>query len=462
MKKAEAEAEVTVCERQWCCCGSFDCYINKFNERCQVSNLSSFSNIALTSSAHLVRMLFGLILIKIIFSYLGPEGLGKLGQFLSFATILALLAGGGIINGVIKFVAEYKDDAKRLQGFMDEAVTYTVFCSVVLCVVCVAFSSPLAVLLFKDSSLYWVFIVVGFLQCGYSFTYLVVGVVNGLKQTRKYALIQIIGSLLSLPVVYYLVDIGGLPGAAIAVVASVFVNIIPAFYVYRKLVVKFTFSFVKLKSFSFGRLPNYSLMLISSAIALPVVEMVVRQWLIQDSGYVGAGLWQGATKLSSAYLGFFSIFLGYVFLPVVSEQDSRDIILRLVIKYMALIAGLFVVGALILYVGRFYFISLLFSDEFSALGNVLVYQLVGDFFKICACVITFVGIAKGATSLYIGAECLQAVLFVGLVYAHESGGDGLKSVLESYAITYALYFFVCCIALYFYVRKQPVANGYTS
>ncbi len=424
--------------------------------------MSSFSNMALTSSAHLVRMLFGLVLIKIIFSYLGPEGLGKLGQFLSFATILALLAGGGIINGVIKFVAEYKDDTKKLQEFMVEAVTYTVFCSVIILVVCVSFSRLLAEFLFKDPNLFWVFIVVGCLQCGYSFTYLVVGVVNGLKQTRKYALIQIAGSLISLPIAYFLVDIGGFPGAAIAVVAAVFVNVIPAYYVYKTLAVKFSFSFVKITKLRFGKLPNYSLMLVSSAIALPVVEMVVRQWLIQDSGYVGAGLWQGATKLSSAYLGFFTIFIGYVFLPMISEQTSKSVILRLVVKYMALIACLFVVGAVILYAGRFYFISLLFSDEFSSLGNVLVYQLIGDFFKICACVISFVGIAKGSASLYIASECLQAALFVGLVYAHGPQGDGLKTVLESYAMAYFLYFFVCCLALFFYIKKKPAIQSQTS
>lgn len=432
--------------------------ISKLYELCQVSNLSSFSNVMLTSSAHLVRMLFGLLLIKLISVYLGPEGLGELGQFLSFATILALLAGGGITNGVIKFVAEYKSDARKLQGFIDEAVSYTVFCSALVLLLCIVFAKPLADFIFRDVSYFWVFIVVGFLQCGYAVTNLVVGIVNGLKQTKKYALIQISGSLLAIPVAYCLIDTGGLTGAALAIIASVFVSVFPAMYVYSTLTIKFNYLHSKVKSLSFGRLPHYSLMLVTSAIAFPVVEIIVRHWLIQYSGYLDAGLWQGATKLSSAYLGFFSIFLAYVFLPAISEQDSKDIVLRLAFKYMMLIAVLFTIGATVLYVGRSYFISLLFSDSFRLLGDVLIYQLIGDFFKICAYVIGFVGVAKGATALYIGAECFQSLLFVSLVYSRSTGNDGLKSVMESYAVTYVLYFFVCCVALFIYVRKQSVAK----
>ena len=416
--------------------------------------MSSLSNIVLTSCAHLSRMLFSLLLIKLISLNMGPEGLGQLGQFLSFATILALLAGGGVTNGVIRYVSEYKDDRHKFGKFMDEAVSYTTFCSIILLALCVIFSKVLSSLLFQNPEWYWVFICIGFAQCGYAVTNLINGVVNGLKQTRKFAFIQIIGSVLAVPIVCFLIYVGGLPGAALAIVSAAFVSVIPALYVYKGLGVEFTFSLNKIKLLSFGKLPRYSVMLVSSAIAFPLVEIVIRQWLIQHSGYSDAGLWQGATKLSSAYLGFFSVFLAYVFLPAISEERSKYIIVKLVFKYMAVIALLFLIGASILYVWRFFFIGLLFSESFSALGDVLIYQLLGDFFKICSYVIGFVGVAKGATKLYVGAECIQALFFIMCVYCFGNSSDGLKSVMLSYAITYASYFLICCIALFFYVKTR--------
>ena len=420
--------------------------------------LSSFSSVALTSSAHIVRMLFGLFLIKLISLYLGPEGLGRLGQFLSFATILSLLAGGGIVNGVIKFVAEYKSDSERLKNFMDEAVSYTVFCSCVVLILCVVFSHAVSSFLFQDPALYWVFILMGVAQCGYATTNLVSGVVNGLKQTSKYAFIQITGSLLAVPVVYFLIRFGGLPGAALAIVSATFITVLPALYVGRNIGVRFSFLLKKVRFLRFGKLPHYSVMLISSAIAFPVVEIIIRQWLIQNSGYSDAGLWQGATRLSSAYLGFFSVFLAYVFLPLISEQSAKEVIFKIVVKYMVMIAGLFLVGAVILYAWRYFFIGLLFSESFSALGDVLIYQLIGDFFKICAYVIGFVGVAKGATSLYIAAECFQSVVFIACVYGFGSTHEGLKSVMASYALTYAFYFVACCVALFIYMNKRSGAK----
>lgn len=55
----------------------------------------------------LVKILTGMLSLKIIALYAGPEGIAILGQFMSLANIFATIAGGGIALGVIKYVAEY-------------------------------------------------------------------------------------------------------------------------------------------------------------------------------------------------------------------------------------------------------------------------------------------------------------------------------------------------------------------
>ncbi|MFK7605659.1 MULTISPECIES: O-antigen translocase [unclassified Pseudomonas] len=421
--------------------------------------MSSFGNIILTSSAHLVRMMLGLLLIKLISYYAGPEGLGRLGQFISFASILALMAGGGVTNGVIKYVAEFNGNDNKLKSFINEAATFSLFCSIVILISCCLTSKILASYIFGDTNLYWVFVIIGIAQCGYAVTSLVNAIVSGLRQTHKFAFIQITGSLLAVPIVYLLVRYGGLPGASLAIISAAFLSLIPALYVYKLSEIRITFLPHKIRTLSFGRLPHYSLMLITSVIAFPLVEIIIRQWLIEHAGYLDAGLWQGSIKLSAAYLGFFSVFLAYVFLPVISDQSRKDIIFKLVVKYMSVIAVLFIGGGSILYVWRYFFISFLFSESFNGLGEVIVYQLIGDFFKICAYVIGFVGVAKGATALYIGAECIQSILFIACVYLFGNSDKGLITVMESYAITYGIYFLVCCIALSIYLLKNPKINA---
>ncbi|NMY38594.1 MULTISPECIES: O-antigen translocase [unclassified Pseudomonas] len=416
--------------------------------------MSGVSNLILTSSAHLIRLASGLLLIKLIAVYLGPDGLGKLGQFLSFATILTLIAGGGITNGVIKYVAEYKNESEKLVGFLQAAISYTIFCSIIVFALCVVFSKALSSFIFLTPQYYWVFVIIGLAQIGYAFVNFTVGFVCGLRQTRNYAFVQVIGGVISLPIIFLFVYFGGVWGGALAIISATFMNVIPAFFIYRK-----TSTLTQLKvhigDFSkFGGLPKYSLMLICSAIAFPIVEMIIRQWLIEHSSFHEAGVWQGASKLSAAYLGFFSVFLAYVFVPQISEINSRNQISKTVLKYMVAVASIFLIGAAVLYWWRYYFIGLFFSEEFSELGKFLIYQLVGDFFKICSYVIGFVGVAKATTKLYIAAEFIQAILFICFVYFSDSSTSALGAVMQGYAIAYAIYFVICCVSLYVYVSSN--------
>jgi len=63
-----------------------------------------------TTIATAARLLAGLVVIKLVAWFAGPAGVGKLGQFMSLMSLLAVLAGGGISAGIVKYVAEYRDD----------------------------------------------------------------------------------------------------------------------------------------------------------------------------------------------------------------------------------------------------------------------------------------------------------------------------------------------------------------
>ena len=53
-----------------------------------------------------VKMLTGLISVKVVASIIGPSGVALVGQLNNFATIAMSLASGGINNGITKYVAE--------------------------------------------------------------------------------------------------------------------------------------------------------------------------------------------------------------------------------------------------------------------------------------------------------------------------------------------------------------------
>lgn len=410
----------------------------------------------LTSCAHLSRIVMGLVLIKIIAFYLGAEGMGQIGQFMSMATMVYMVAGGGVTNAVIKYVAEYASSPKQLLRFLSTATTYSVVFSCALLCVGVIFSKVIAIAVFKNSGMYWIIIALAFAQLLFAFVNLVVGVSNGLMQTEVYSKIQIIGSALALPIIWVLIVQFGLAGAALSVLVVYAITCVPAFYFYVNSRFVGKVKLRKLKMFEFKRISAFTVMMLTSALTFPVVEMMIRHVLIESSGYAAAGIWQGAVKLSSAYLGFFTVFLAYYFMPTISRLDNKREIGRITIKFLISMMLLFSIGASVFYVGRNFLIPLILADSFDALGDVIVYQLLGDLFRVSSYVIGFIAVAKAATKIYIAAELLQNGLFLlfAMLMLHLYGD--IRAVMISYAVTYIIYFIVSAIFFGFYLKAAPL------
>lgn len=419
-----------------------------------VIKVNSIYSALLTVFAHLSKLLIGFLLLKLVSFYLGAEGLGRLGHFMSLLTILSILAGGGILNGVIKYVAEYRAYPFKLVGFLSSAASYSLIFSLLLFGMGVIFSQSIAGAILGDPQLYPFVIALALAQVGFAFSNLVIGVSNGLGQNHIYAKIQIIGSLLAVPLCWALVASWGLEGAILGLISSLLLTAFPAlFYSYKaKLsrLVKFSIQFDN----NFRNLLRYTLMLLASAIAFPLVEIFVRQHLISTSGLQDAGIWQAATRLSSAYTGLFSIFLAYWFMPIISAEKSWLRIRRKATRIMPVVMAVFVCGALILYFWRDVLIVILLSSDFVKLESTIHYQLIGDFFKISAYVLGFVAVAKAATKLYIGAEFLQSLMFLFFAMYMEQFYAGVEGVMVGYAFTYFIYFLISLVVFFAYSARM--------
>ncbi|QXH52899.1 O-antigen translocase [Pseudomonas fakonensis] len=416
--------------------------------------LGGLQSAALTALAHLSRIAVGFLLIKVVAQSLGPEGLGALGNFMSLATLVYMVAGGGITNGVIKLTSEYNAQAHRLIRMLSTAFSYSLVCCLVIGAGGVFFSEPLAKFVFADGDKWWLVVVLALAQFCYAYVNIVVGVGNGLLHTYVYSSIQIVGSLLAALFTVWLVRGYGFNGASLAVVAIYLMPVFPALYFHLKSNIARRIKWVRLTSSEIRRLAKFSGMVLVSAASFPVVEVVVRSALISASGYEQAGLWQGLVKLSSAYLGFFTVFLSYYFMPLVSREHNKYVIGKLTAWMLLVVMLLFVFGALVLYGWRDFFIPLLLSPDFSAATNYLGYQVVGDGFRVAAYVLGFVAVAKASLRLYVAAEILQNGLFVSMVYGMGRKGADVSVVTQAYAWTYVLYFCVAVVVFAVYLRRQ--------
>ncbi|WP_434458541.1 O-antigen translocase [Stutzerimonas urumqiensis] len=416
--------------------------------------MNSVYRALLTVFAHLSKLLIGFLLLKLVSFYLGAEGLGRLGHFMSLLTILSILAGGGILNGIIKYVSEYRAYPSKLISFVSSAASYSLIFSLFLLGLGVIFSQPIAGIILGNTQLYPYIIALALAQVGFAFSNLVIGVSNGLGQNHIYAMIQIIGSLLALPLCWALVSSRGVEGAILGLIFSLLAIFFPALFFCLRAKISRHVKISLPSKVDFKKLSSFTLMLLVSTVAFPIVEILVRQHLIETSGYQEAGLWQAATRLSSAYLGLFSVFLGYWFMPIISAEKSWSVIRHKVFRLMLITGVVFFIGAAAFYIWRAFFISFLLSEDFSDLKDIIFYQLIGDFFKVNAYVMGFVVVAKAATRIYISAEFFQGLMFLLLAIFLERFYAGAQGVMLGYSVTYFVYFLISLV-VFLLVTRRP-------
>lgn len=68
-----------------------------------------------TAASTLVKIGAGLLVGKLLAVSFGPAGLGLAANFRQLITVLGVLAGAGIFNGVTKYVAQYHDNPQQLR-----------------------------------------------------------------------------------------------------------------------------------------------------------------------------------------------------------------------------------------------------------------------------------------------------------------------------------------------------------
>lgn len=418
----------------------------------RVTGRNIFYGAVLTTAAQLSKIGGGFLLLKLIAVYLGPEGMGQIGNFMSVVTILSLIAGGGVVNGVIKYVAALRHEKKELLIFVSSVKIYSFVFSFIIALVGCLLSEKIAFYLFGDSSKYWLIIVLALAQIGFGFTNLVTGVANGLMDTRSYALIQVSGNLLVLPVAWILVSNFHFAGAALSIVLFYLSYALPAYYFYRKSVFfNRTLIFGSLRA-NASRLSVYTLMACIGAISVPLVEIIVRAQLISGAGLDAAGIWQGSIKLSSAYMGFFTVFLAVYFMPLIVKMEGKKEISSTVVRFIAIVMAVFLIGSSGLYLFRGIFIPLLLSSNFSALEELIQYQLIGDFFRVSSYVVGFIVIARSSLKIYIFGEVAQGLLFMGLSTFFLSQGMALKGVYMAHIIMNMIYFLVSMVGFWVYLN----------
>ncbi len=389
----------------------------------------------------IVRLFSGFISNKVAALILGPSGVALLGAFTNFITITLTFANGAINTGVVKFSAEYHNDEIKTKSLINTALKISLFCSLITSGIIILFSKEFSFLIFKTENYSTILIAFGISIFLYALNTIILAVLNGQKEIRKFTIINIIGSILSLFITLISVYYFKVSGALYALFLSQTLVFFVSLYFVRKLN---WFGYIDIRlplnKKILKDLSHYSLMALVTALTVPISQILIRDNVIMNYGLESAGIWQGMNRISDSYLMLITTSLSVYYLPKLASLNSNVEIKNEIFHVFKFLLPLLLLSCLVIYLFKKRIISLLFSEQFSIMENLFSYQLIGDIFKIISWLLGYIMLAKSMTIQYIFSEIIFSVTYV-LLTMILSDNYGFIGYTMAFALNYLIYLF---------------------
>jgi O-antigen/teichoic acid export membrane protein len=401
----------------------------------------------------ILKIGIGLVTSKLLAVFVGPTGMALVGNLRNFISSLEGISTLGFQNGIVKYVAENKDDNHQLKKIISTVFISLLFVGLFLSGFLYFFAVYWNHKIFGNNYEYAiVFKALALALPWYSISIFLVSVLNGLGRFSKVIWINSIGNTIGLLVSLVLILQYRTLGALLSVVISPALLFVVTFYYINK-EIPFLNS-IRIRYFDFQfikKMGSYSLMVLVSSVLGPLVFLAIRTELIQSVGIEQAGFWETMTRISTYYVLFISTILAVYFLPKLVEAKNNLETKRVFWSFYKNILPLFIVGVTLIYFARFFIVNLLFTNEFLPVATLFFWQIIGDVLKVSSLILGYQFFAKKLTVPFILTELLSlAVLYFSSKYLITV--FGIEGVVMAHALTYFVYLTV----LVFYFRKRLV------
>lgn len=409
---------------------------------------TSFWSLIATGS----KLLSQFVVAKLIAVFAGAATFGIFGQFLSFINVVQLGSGGVVNGGVIKYVSDYHKDPTQLKKLIATSVKFAFFSSLITGLLIAIFCMPLSYYIFQGYDYWWVLVVFGLTLFGYTLNQVFLSIFNGLNQMMYYASIAIFGAMFSISLIGILTYFYHTKGALLGFVLSQLCMFFVGFLYLKKLPVQLKLIKTKIDKKELKKLVVFSLMPIASAIAIPLTEMFLRYYVAYHSSWISVGYWQAILRISDAYLLIITTIISTYALPKYSRINDKRELKKEVLSILLKLVPCAAVLAFLIYILRDYIILLLFTDKFLVMRHLFVFQLMGDVFKVGACVVANVLVAKAQVRNFIK---LQIIFTISYAFLSVLFFDfyGLTGLTIAFFVNYVIYFFVVLIYFSHYLRE---------
>lgn len=404
---------------------------------------------SLNSLSVALSFILGIFSSKIIAIFLGTSGMALMGSFRNFALMLKSVATLGISNSIITLFQENKEDKHELSIIYSTFFWIFLSISSTLALFVVLFAAPISTFLFYTNSYITPIRFFGLLLPLMVINSFWLAIYNGLEKFRQIMYIQIISNSLVFGLTALLIWKKNIFGGLLSVAIGEVLMVLVTFFFVNKQANYFKFDLQKLISKKyFNVIKKFSVMALLTAIIAPLTLLFIRNMIVEKYAIQEAGIWDAVNRLSSFYMIFFSSGLSLYYMPKLASIDTESEFKKELKYYFSVFIPLFLLMLIFIYFGKGIILKLAFTPDFSKVESVLIWQLLGDFFRIMTLAFGFQILVKTMMKRYFLVEIVFNLMYFLLSF-YLIKGNATEGVLQAYFYTNVL----CFLLVLFLFRK---------
>jgi len=395
----------------------------------------------LNSVSILTKIFAGVITSKAIAIFVGVEGMALIGNLKNFFSALQSIAILGFYKGLVKYIAEFKNNALQLSRTLSTGY-YLGFCStILLALLCFYNAEAINNFLFSSNYNYtYIIKILSFALPFYSLNVFSFSIINGFSKYKILMIINIIGQILGLFVTLLLIYQNKINGALVAIVIApslMFLMTLVAIINRKSLAPQIRLSNITFKMLK--RFAPFTMMALITAVGLPIIYIIIRNYIIESIGIKYAGYWESMNRISEYYLIFVTSMMTLYIIPKFNELKTKKEFKAEILATYKLIIPILGLGMLMIYLLRPYIVRIIFTEAFLPVKDLFLWQLLGDFVKVLSIVIAYQFIAKRMFAHFIVIELfLVVMIYFSSVYLVDV--FGIQGAVMAHFISYVMYF----------------------
>ncbi len=387
-----------------------------------------------------IKILAGILISKFIALFIGPEGMALIGNLRNFLSTIQSISIAGLYNGFVKLISKHKNDLIKLTNTLSTVFYFGFFSSLLLAFLCYYDAEFINNLIFFNNNYVYVIETMAIVLPFYALNMYVFAIMNGFSKYRILLVINITGQVLGLLVTLLLIKQENIDGALIAVVITPALNLLITIVgiAFRKNLMSII-NITNIQTSVLRKLSPNMIMALVSSIALPIVYIIIRNYIISEIGIKEAGYWTAVTRVSDYYLMFINSLMALYILPRFAELKTQSEFRKEVFSFYKTVLPIFAIILGVVYLSRSVLVNLLFTEEFRPIEDLMGYQILGDFMRVMSMVIAYKFLAKKMFTHFIIIEVfLFVIMYFSSIYLIDV--FGLKGAVMGHCLSYLMHF----------------------